>query len=210
MDKARHIKLRELVRRLRQSRRAQAKQIDILCNDMVEAHGEFVKRLKALNFGISFYESILGRGDLRSLVDAAAKSIKNHVSDSNVVVFLCECEGINLHIVDENKPVGIDCRELQSYFTPELVGKISRVNWVCSLDDIFEMGLEGDLGVLNKISAAGVPIRQRGPGVGFVLIYRSVEQRLSPEELAAVAGVMSGLCQAIESCKVSAATSGIG
>lgn len=209
MDKTRYIKLRELVRRLRQSRHAQARQIDILCNDMVEAHGEFVKRLKALNFGVSFYESLLGRSDLHSLVDAAAKSIKSHVDDSNVAVFLRECEAPNLHIVDENKSLGISCRQLQSYFTPELIEKISRVNWVCSLDDMFEMGLEGDLDVLNKISAAGVPIRRSGPGVGFVLIYRSVEQRLNPEDLAGLAGVMSGLCQAIESCKLSAVTSAV-
>jgi hypothetical protein len=209
LDKARYIKLCELVRRLRKSRRAQAKKIDILCNDMVEAHGDFVKRLRALNFGVSFYESILGRGDLRSLLDAAANCIKNHVSDSNVVVFLCECEGHNHHIVDENKPVAVERRKLESYFTPEMVEKISRATWVCSLNDMFEMGLEGDLGVLNRISAAGVPIRQHGPGLGFVLIYRSVEHKLTPEEMEGVAGVMSGLSRAIESCKLSAATTSV-
>ena len=176
---------------------------------MVEAHGDFVKRLKALNFGVGFYESILGLDDLRSLMDTAAQNIKDHVSDSNVAIFLCEDEGINLHVVDKNKPAGIDSRQLESYFTPELVAKISQVNWVSSLDDMFEMGLEGDFAVLNKISAAAVPIKQQGPGLGFVLIYRSAKRRLNPEELADIAGVMSGLYRAIDSRKVSPATSGI-
>jgi hypothetical protein len=165
--------------------------------------------LRALNFGVSFYESILGRGDLSSLLGAAASCIKNHVSDSNVVVFLCECEGLKHRIVDENKPIGVERRKLESYFTAEIIEKISRANRVCSLDDMFEMGLEGDLGILNRISAAGVPVRRRGPGLGFVLIYRSVEHKLSPEELEGVAGVMSGLCRAIESCKVPAAATSV-
>lgn len=209
MDKARYIKLRELVRRLRKSRHAQAKQIDILCNDMVQAHGEFVRRLRALNFGVGFYEFIVGASDLHTLLNMAATCIKNHVSDSNVAIFLCEGRKVIRHILDENKPAGIDRRKLENYFTSELAHRISQAAWVCSLDDMFEMGLEGDLKVLNKISAAAVPIRRHGPGLGFVLVYRSIQNKLSPEELEGIAGVMAGFCRAIENLKPAMTTSAV-
>ena len=203
MDEARYVKARSLVRRLCKLRRTQAKLIDILCNDMVNAHRDFLQHLRVLNFSVGFYESILGKGDLRSLLDTAARCIKDHVNNSSVVVFLRECEGFNLHMVDENKPIEVDCRRLESYFTSEVVDRLSRANRVCSLDDMFEMGLEGDLPILNRISAGAVPIKQAGPGLGFVLIYRSVENPLGSQELAGLAGVMSGLYRAIEDCKVS-------
>jgi hypothetical protein len=207
LDKARYIRVRELARRLSKLRRTQAKQIDILCNDMVSAHEDFVERLRCLNFGIGFYESILGRGDMNSILEAAAGFIKTHVSNSNIIVFLCEPEGFNFHVFDEKKPVEVEYRKVESYFSHEVVEKISRANWACSLEDMYEMGLTGDLAVLNKISIAAVPIRQTGPGLGFVLIYRSSEQNLKSAELAPVVGVMSGLYKAMENCGYSAAVS---
>jgi hypothetical protein len=177
---------------------------------MVQAHSEFVKRLRALNFAVGFYESILGASDFNTLLNITATCIKNHVSDSNAVVFLCEAEEVkHYHIVDENKPAGIERHKLEDYFTLELIGRISRSNWVCSLDDMFEMGLEGDLKVLNKISAAAVPIRRHGPGLGFVLVYRSIQNKINSEELEGIAGVMGGLTQAIESHRPAMTTSAV-
>ena len=52
MNETRNKRVRSLVRKLNKVRKDQTKQIDILCNDMVSAHGDFVKQLKELTFAV--------------------------------------------------------------------------------------------------------------------------------------------------------------
>ena len=209
LDKARSQRIRRLVRKLNESKRIQAKKIDILCNDMVSAHADFVDRLGSLTFGVNFYESILGQSDLTTLLNIAAEHIKGTVRNANVAVFLVGCESFELHMVDEDTPIEITAERLESYFTSETAQSICRANWVCSLEDMLAMGLVGNPNELAKISAAAVPLRRFGPGVGFILIYRGAEDALSRNELEKVAAITPGLCRAIEACQGVAHTSSI-
>ena len=197
MNKARYKRVCRLVRELNKSRHVQEKKIDILCNDMVSAHGDFIKRLKPLVFGVSFYESILGCNDLSSLLDAAGKMIGSAVDESNVAVFLLDGDSFQLHITDGHRPIQIDAASLENCFSTQVVKKISRGGRICRLEEMFEMGLEGDLEDFNKISAAAVPLNRFGRVYGFVLIYRVVGNELTADELAKVATITPGLCNAI-------------
>ena len=193
-----------VMRKLNKIRHAQADKIDILCNNMVGAHADFVKQLKMLNFSLNTYESLLAQGDLTTLIDTAAALVKESIADANVAIFITESEGFELHLVDDNSPIEVDAEKLENYFTPEVVRNICKCNWVCSVDDMFQMGLDGNLALLNKISAAAVPLGRFGPPVGFILIYRGIENKLRVDELEKIAVIAPGLCASITAFQAAA------
>ena len=85
--KEREKKLRLLVRKTNKEQKKQAKKINILCNDLIAAQREFIKRLDTISFTAHFYQSILGITELNSVIFTAGKLIKNEVQDANVAVF---------------------------------------------------------------------------------------------------------------------------
>ena len=198
MTKRHDKRLKKLAHDLNQVRHEQAKKIDILCNDMVSAHADFIKQLQTLTFGISFYESIIGHADLGSLLDAATELICQTVRDANVAVFLLETGSFELHMADDH-PIDFDADQIESCFTPDIVHNISRANRICSLDDLYEIGLQGNISMLSKLSIAAIPIGRYSSPAGFILIYRGAENKLTAEELQKVNAVTPGLCSAIHS-----------
>jgi transcriptional regulator with GAF, ATPase, and Fis domain len=200
LDKQDNKKTRRLIRKLNKIRHDQAKKIDILCNDMVSAHRDFVKQLGLVNFTLDFYESLLGENDLRAVLNSAAEKVREHIVNSNVAIFLTDSKGFELHLVDENRPIDINAERLESYFTPEVVSNICRANRVCSLENMFEMGLVGNLSDLSSISAAAIPLGRFGGGIGFMLVYRGAEKQLTVNDLEKITTMAPGLCRAIEAC----------
>jgi len=151
--------------------------------------------------GFDFYESILGQTDLPTLLNTAAGLIKVNVNNSNIAIFLTESENFELHMVDTDKPVELDHLKLESYFSRELIENICRSNHVYSLEDMFKMGLQGNPSMLAKINVAAVPLGLFGGGIGFILIYRSAQNKLTREELERVTAIIPGLCRAIRACR---------
>ena len=200
LDQEQNKRSRQVIAKLRKQNDEQAKKINILCNDIISAHGDFSRQLDNLAFAVRFYESVLGQSDIGADLTRAAESIRSAVADCNVAVFLVDKGRFELHIVDENKPIDIDTGRLESYFTSEVVDSICRSNKVCSMNDMFEMGLIGNLSELGRICSAAVPLACSGSSLGFILLYRSSEEKLRPEELAKVVAVAPGMCRAIEAC----------
>jgi fructose-1,6-bisphosphatase len=58
LKEERNIKLRQVIRKLNNVKRSQKKQIDILCNDILKAHTDFISHLKNFQFAADFYENI--------------------------------------------------------------------------------------------------------------------------------------------------------
>ncbi|MBN1126384.1 MAG: hypothetical protein JXA82_15370 [Sedimentisphaerales bacterium] len=201
MDTNRRKRIRRLVHRLNQQRRRQAQKIDILCNDMVAAHKDFVIQLNSLMFTTNFYESILGHSDLRELLETVAQWIQQRISGAHVAVFLLTGESIEMHCVDNDNPIGLDANGIEHCFTPEVIRNISRANWICSLGDMIRLGLRCDCRPMDRVSAAAVPLGRYQPGVGFLLIYRSSDTPLLPGELRSLAGITPGLSRAIQACR---------
>ncbi|UCE99456.1 MAG: hypothetical protein JSV82_09915 [Planctomycetota bacterium] len=200
--KQRHRRLRQLISKLNKERKKQAQKIDILCNDFVTAQRNFIKKLNALSFTANFYESIVGMADLNNLIFIASKLIKDEISDANVAFFLRQEDNHELHMFDSDQPITLEKQHLENCFTGELVDNICKSNKICTLDDMFAMGLQGNLVKLNKISAVTIPLGRPGQSLGFILIYRSSEKILTPDELNNIAAITSGLSRAIASCQV--------
>ncbi len=200
-DKQRHKRLRLLIKKLNKDRKKQNQKIDILCNDLIAAQRNFIKRLGIISFVANFYESIIGTTDLNKLLYTAVEFFKAENADVNVTFFLSQEENFELYTFESGRPIAIEKQYLESCFTPELMDNISKSNKVCSLDDMFAMGLQGNLNELNKISAVTIPLGLLSSSLGFILVYRSLENKLTADDIGRISAVVSGLSRAITSCR---------
>lgn len=202
MDDQRYKRVRLFLRKLNRARRAQAKKIDILCNDIVSAQRDFIVRLQTFSFVVDFYEALVGLADLTTILRTTARAVNSVVYDASVVFFLLEGHGYQIHIFDSEQPVNIDAEQFEEIFTSELVRDICHSYKLCLAEDMFAMGLQGNLSVLNKVTFAGIPLSQDGTSVGFLLVYRSAQKGLQADELNKVAAIIPGLSRAIKSAQV--------
>jgi hypothetical protein len=200
-DIQRHRRLRLLIKKLNKERKKQAKKIDILCNDLIAAQRDFIKRLNTISFTANFYESIIGSIDLSSLLYVTAKLIKEKNSDINVTFFLRQSDNFELHMFQSEQPIIFEKQHLENCFVPELMDNICKSNKICTLDDMFAMGLEGNLIGLNKVSAVTIPLGLLGSSLGFMLIYCSSENKLTADEISDISAITCGLSRAIQSCQ---------
>lgn len=193
--------MRLLTKKLNKERKKQGKQIDILCNDLISAQRDFMKRLKIVSFTANFYESILGATDLNHLLYTAVELIKEQIDGANVTFFICRTETFEQHSFENGHAVTLEKEHFGSCFSPELIDNICAANKVCTLEDMFAMGLHGKLVELSKISAVTVPLDGCCSQSGFMLVYRSSERKLTADEIGSISAVRNGLSRAIASCQ---------
>lgn len=184
-------------RALRARQQKQARQIDILCNDMIAAHREFSLKMARLNFAVTFYEELLSADDRGDVLDVAVRCIRTHIEEAGAAIFLLEDNGFDMYVADASPGDPAECESFRDWFTRRLVDHISRTNRVCSLEQLLRMGLQGPPAILKTLSAAAVPLGRFGQGLGFIFIYRHAHRPLSAEELSRVAGISSGLRDAL-------------
>jgi len=195
-------RVRLLVSKVNKERKKQAKKIDILCNDMVEAQRSFIKKLEVINFTANFYESIVGLTDLGNVLYMADQIIKEEISGATVGFLLRQEDNFELHVLENDGPIDMEKQGLESYFTPEVVDNICKANKLCNLDDMFAMGLQANPAGLNDISAITIPLGQGGASLGFILIYQSSREDLKAEELENIVAITQGLSKAIQSSQM--------
>mgnify|MGYP005637970631 CR=1 FL=1 len=201
-DKQRHKRLRLLFKKLNKERKKQAQKIDILCNDLIEAQRDFIKRLNVISFTAGFYESIIGATELSSLFYTASQLIRRQTGDANIAFFLRKEDSFELRLFESDSPIALEKESLENCFTCELVDNICKSNQICTLETLLAMGLQGNPALLNKISAATIPLGRGGTSSGFILIYRPSQNNLTPDQIAAISAITSGLSKAIETCQV--------
>jgi hypothetical protein len=200
-DNQRHKRLRLLIKKLNKERKKQAQKIDILCNDLIAAQRNFIKRLNTISFAANFYESIAGTTDLNNLLYTAVKLVKEEIADVNVTFFLRQEESFELYMFESGQPIALEKQHLENCFNPELMESICKSNKVCTLDDMFAMGLQGNLIGLNQISAVTIPLGLLSSSLGFMLLYRPSENKLITDEISKIYAVTRGLSRAIASCQ---------
>jgi transcriptional regulator with GAF, ATPase, and Fis domain len=207
-DERRNKRLRLLIKRLNNERKKQAKQIDILCNDFISAQKDFIKKLSVIAFAADFYEGISGLTDLNELLNASANLIRDQIPDVNVDFFLLQANNpdsrqtsFELHIFESDRPIDLEDKRIENFFTDELVNEIAKSNRICVIDDMLAMGLGAPPLCLEKISAVTAPLATNNCSVGFVLIYRCSQKPISSDELKAIAQISSGLARSIAACR---------
>jgi len=193
-------RLRLLVKKLNKERKRQASQVDILCNDLIGAQREFMRRLNHIGFAARFYKGLLGMVDLKSLLVQASRLIREELPGACVVFFLRQTEGCEGHLCGVEPVEGIEDVKLEDYLTPGLAAAICKSNRLCTMDDLFGMGLEGSREELNRLSAATVPLNDLGRSLGFVLLCRAAEHPLHSDEIERMTLIACGLSQAVRGC----------
>lgn len=194
-------RLRLLIKKLNRERKRQASQIDILCNDLIGAQRAFVKRLNSVGFAAAFYKSLLGATDLHSLLVRADQMLRDELPGAGVTFFLRPADGGPLRAVTIHETLTVEEQPLEDYFGPELVENIYKSNRQCSMNDLFGMGLHGNLSELGNISLATLPLANLGRPLGFLLLSRAMPSALTAEELHKVDLITCGLSHAIAACR---------
>jgi len=203
-DYQRHKRLRLLLKKLNKDRKKQAKQIDILCNDLIGAQRGFIRRLKTINFTAGFYESIIGMTDLNALLYSAIRLLEANSPGADVVFFLRQAGSFEMYAFETNRVSVLDKEEIEGYFTEDLMHNACKANRACTLDEIFEMdpsaALHGNPTGLHGTSAVTIPLGILGVSLGFMLVCRP-ENMLAAEEIQDVSAIVPGLSQAITCCQ---------
>ena len=194
-------RLRALIRKLNKERKRQAQKIDIICGDLISAHRACIQQLDTIGFAASFYEVLVGLTELSVLLYTAGRLFKNKIPDANFAFFVRREDNFELHMLENDRPIALDSEDLKSCFTAELVANICRSNRICTLEDMFAMGLQGNPVMFDRICAAAIPLQGRGSSPGFMLVCRNRKNRLTADELRSAVAVVPGLSRAIQSCR---------
>jgi hypothetical protein len=203
--------MRQLVSRLNRKRKIQAKQIDILCKDLIGAHRSFIKGLRSLSFAADFYEAIIGKRRLDELLSTSADLIQNELPYTNIVFFLRGEKGFEKfeyrlnskvrNCINNTKTEGRENLCLETYFNNELVDNISKSNKLISIEQMPEIGLQISPAILNQMSAYVIPLARSQTFIGFILLYRTQEPPLNVGHIKDIVSIATGLAAALECCR---------
>ena len=149
----------------------------------------------------AFYESLLGCSGVEEVLDRTIGLIRTHIDRAGAAVFVIEASGFDVHLAKSPDNGQVEKTHFQSWFSRDMVQQISQTNRVCMLDELLRMGLMASPSSLKSLSVAAVPLGRLGLGVGFILVYRTVERPLLAEELSRVAAIAPGVREAVLSVR---------
>lgn len=198
MKEERNIRLRQLVRKLNHVKRSQKKQIDILCNDILSAHADFINHLKNFQFAADFYESILGIASPDQLAKAVGEYFTDNLDDINIALVFMTAGQPQVHIYSSNPTLEDIPSQISSYLSARMVQLVCQTGKICSADQLCEMGFFASPAVLKKISLAAFGLNKSGPALGMMIVYRSASQPLSASELTRIGSIAPGISTALK------------
>jgi len=203
LDNRRNIKYRQLIRKLNGIRKEQARKIDILCNDILAAHGDFINHLKNFQFAADFYESILGQTNPDLLAKAVGEFFTNNLNGVNAAVVFMVSGQPQIHIYATDPDLEEIPSQISPYLTARMVQMVCQTGKICTADELCTMGFFAGPAVLKKISLAAIGLNKAGPALGMIILYRSAEKPLSNSELAQASSIVGGLSTALKNLQLS-------
>lgn len=198
MPSPRNTRARRLIGKLNKIRHQQAKKIDILCNDMVSIHSDFVAQLREMEFGVQVYHDLIGQSDYFELMCQVVKSLQKSIGSLNIAIRLWESDRFETHGLCESCRDLVDASAVEGWFTPEVCQKIRKSHAVQDLQTITEPS-EPTAELWNKVAGAAIPLGKNAKSIGFLLAYRYDAGPLSNQEVKRLSSVTPGLSQAIRS-----------
>ncbi len=191
-------KMRQLIRKLNTVRRTQKQQIDILCNDILTAHGDFIKHLNNFRFIADFYENLLEATNLGSLASAAGEFLTENIAGCSVVIIFTASDVPQVNFYSKDPSLEDISSNISPQLTAKMVKAVCQSSRVCSVDELCSMGFFASPAVLKRISLAAIGLNNTGPALGMILLYRPADKPFSNSELANVLSVTKGLAKTVK------------
>ncbi len=201
-EDCRNKRVRLLVRKLNKARKQQAKQIDILCHDLINAQRDFIQRLGLIRFAGSFYKSLIGISDQKVLLDTAGRGMHEVIHDAHIVFFLRQAQGYTSHTIHPAQPAACTSEPLERCFDDALVECLCRANQPCTFEDMLAFGLQVHSRV--ELAALAVPVVAEGRSLGLILLYRGIDKPFSKLEIEHIKVVAGGMARALEAGRIMA------
>ena len=191
---ARHKRVRLMVKTLNKDRKKQARQIDLLCHDLIDAQRAFVRRLAAIGFAAGLYKSLLGAQNTEQVLRILVNEVQSLLPSMDVNLVLrqdneCKIYPLETTTRDEGHPVDA--------FDGSLVDVVCRANKTCNLDDLLGMGLSISPQKASRIQMTTLPLPQGGRCMGLIVLTSPANVTVSSNMIEQVALVVSGISQAV-------------
>lgn len=197
----RYRKIKKIVKAVNQKRRAQARQIDILCHDLIQAHRLFIQKLDAAMFAVELYENMLDKRDLSELLLTAAQCIHQELPCANVAFFLKQKDSFQLHLFQDEPTENQSQERLLDSFSNDLVLEICRQNRISLTADLLAMGMLANPALLKELELFTLPLSASHHTLGFILVYMPTCHDSVPPRIDKLAAICPGLTRAIQVCR---------
>ena len=191
---ARNKRVRLMVKTLNKDRKKQARQIDLLCHDLIDAQREFVRRLAAIGFAAGLYKSLLGAQNTEQVLRILVNEVQSLLPSMDVNLVLrqdnaCKIYPLETTTRDEGHPVDA--------FDGSLVDVVCRANKTCHLDDLLGMGLSISPQKASRIQMTTLPLPQGGRCMGLIVLTSPANVTVPSSMIEQVALIVSGISQAV-------------
>jgi hypothetical protein len=187
-------RVRLMVKALNKDRKKQARQIDLLCHDLVDAQRAFVKRLETIGFAAGLYKSFLGVQDTEQVIRIIINEVQSQFPSMDVNFVFRQAEGCKIYPLetttrDEGHPVDA--------FDGALTDAVCKANRACDLDDLVGMGLAISPQKASRIQMTTLPLPQGGRSLGFIVLTSPATVKVPPQIIEQMTLVGSGISQAV-------------
>jgi hypothetical protein len=187
-------RVRLMVKALNKDRKKQARQIDLLCHDLVDAQRAFVKRLETIGFAAGLYKSFLGVQDTEQVIRIIINEVQSQFPSMDVNLVFRQAEGCKIYPLetttrDEGHPVDA--------FDGALTDAVCKANRACDLDDLLGMGIAISPQKASRIQMTTLPLPQGGRSLGFIVLTSPATVKVPPQIIEQMTLVGSGISQAV-------------
>jgi hypothetical protein len=190
----RNKRVRLMVKALNKDRKKQARQIDLLCHDLIDAQRAFVRRLETIGFAAGLYKSLLGAKDTEQVLRILVNEVQSALPGTDINLVLRQENGCKIFPLetttrDEGHPVDA--------FDGALVDVVCRANKTCHLDDLLGMGLSVSPQKAGRIQMTTLPMPQGGRCMGFIVLTSPANVTVPSHMMEQIALAVSGISQAV-------------
>jgi transcriptional regulator with GAF, ATPase, and Fis domain len=197
VNKERHTRLRSLAHNINRQRKVQARKIDILCNDMVQAHRGLLESLTSISFTSSIHESLIACRDADDVLKAISGIFCKRFGECGIAMLLTDGSGVTTHNAEAPVTLSSEASELPSFFTAENVRSICSGNHVCLLPELLELPVQMPPKLTKELSAAAIPLSFGHHGLGVLLLFASQQKPISEKLIRAATITAPAIAKAL-------------
>ena len=186
--------MRLMVKALNKDRKKQARQIDLLCHDLIDAQRAFVRRLETIGFAAGLYKSLLGAQNTEHVLRILVNDVQSLMPSMDINLVLrqddrCKIYPLETTTRDEGHPVDA--------FDGPLVNAVCRANKTCHLDDLLGMGLSISPQKASRIQMTTLPMPQGGRCMGLIVLTSPANATVPANIIERITLVVSGISQVV-------------